>query len=110
LAHEHEHAVDRGNSERVQEHRLQREYEGPEGDEQNDKGDAEHGEDEPRERVVGRGEEVGALGWCAAGDDSRPRREVGRRHQSIAQPVDESPRLGFSVLVTSHHDHPAEAA
>ena len=37
LADEHEHAVDRGNGERVQEHRLQREHERPESDDQNDR-------------------------------------------------------------------------
>ena len=93
LEREHEHAVRRADREQVHHDGLRRQHDGAERAQQDQVGDHEHREDEPRERAVGLVDEVDAERGRAGHEHLGPGREPGRGHVALAQARDEVHRL-----------------
>ena len=77
---------------------------------QNDKRQQSAASDEPREGVVGRGEEVGALRRRAAGDDVVPAGKPAAGTSRSRSRSTRAPRRGFAVLVPPDDEHALIAA
>jgi hypothetical protein len=94
-----EHAVARADGEQVQQHRLEGQHQRTEGAHQDDVGQNEHRQDEPREHAVGTIEEVHALWRTPAREHAYALGEPRTRDDVAAQAIDEALRRFVAVLV-----------
>ena len=104
LEEDDEHAVARSDGQEIQQHRLQRQEQRAERTHQEQIGEHQHGQHEPRKRVVRAGQEVDALRRAAACVHAHVAGEVRRRDQVVAQSMHERLRRLVAVLVLAGDD------
>ena len=101
LERERQQPVGRAHRQQVHDHGLERQEDRAERAQQQQVGDDEHREHEPRERAVALVDEVDAEGRRAAEQDVGRRREAGRRDVAIADPVHERDGRGLAGVAVA---------